>query len=66
MERDQWCPVWVNEGEVADWKDGCAVHDYSNQLGGDGWELVNLVVGLSGGGPISDQTYRLAFKRPVP
>lgn len=60
----QWRPKLVNGQELADWKKGPAIHEYSNQLGQQGWELVNLATGQTAGG--ATYHYRLTYKRPIP
>ena len=39
--KDRWLVRWINDGEVADWKDGLD-RDLANDLGEEGWELVGM------------------------
>ncbi len=39
-EKDDWRPKTSNGRELSDWKHGPAIHDYANDLGREGWELV--------------------------
>ena len=59
-----WRPQYVNCQEIRDWKRGPDISDFSNQLGADGWELVNLMTGHNEFGNTS--AYRLVFKRSKP
>ncbi len=40
MGRSTFCPRFVNEQELKDWKNGPSIPTYLNQLGSEGWELV--------------------------
>ena len=67
-----WRPRWVNGEELREWKRGPTVQQFANQLGQEGWELVQV-------GPGGDRGYTIAttaavglsplpmfFKRPLP
>lgn len=61
LYQDDWFPRRVNGREVPDWREGPTLAEFSNQLGQDGWELVNASPqGYSGA-----MEYYVAFKRPV-
>jgi hypothetical protein len=47
-----WRPRWVNGEELQDWKRGQGLHKFCNQIGGEGWELVQV-------GPGGDRGYTL-------
>ncbi len=36
----QWKAKYVNGQQLAFWKDGPSIHEYCNQLGKQGWEIV--------------------------
>ena len=61
--RGDWRPQFVNGQELNNWQHGPTIYEYSNQLGQQGWELVNLVTGHNDEG--STLYYRLVFKRPA-
>jgi hypothetical protein len=60
--RGEWRPRYINGQEVANWRSGPSVYAYSNEIGPDGWELVNLATGESQSG--NTESYRLVFKKP--
>ena len=60
LHAGSWRPRYVNQQEVREWKRGSSVSEFSNELGGDGWELVNLVISVT----VNYENYRLVFKRP--
>lgn len=62
--NNDWRPRYVNGQELRDWKRGSSISDFSNQIGAEGWELVNLMTGHNQLG--STTNYRLVFKRPKP
>ncbi len=62
--NDDWRPKYVNGQEVRDWKRGPSISEFSNRIGLDGWELVNLMTGHTESG--GTEAYRLVFKRPRP
>ena len=57
-----WRPQYANGHELPDWKRGPTISTYSNQLGTEGWELINLMTGHNQYG--ATDAYRLVFKRP--
>jgi hypothetical protein len=57
-----WRPRFINGQEIDRWMDGPVIHDYLDQLGQEGWELVGANAGKRLYGS-SDQ-YQLFFKRP--
>lgn len=59
--NNDWRPKKVNGQELRDWKRGPSISDFSNQMGTEGWELVNLMTGHNQFGVT--QQYRLVFKR---
>jgi hypothetical protein len=61
QEYKGWRPRYVNGQELADWMDAPLVHDYVNQLGKEGWELVSASSGQSLYG-LTDR-HQLYFKR---
>ena len=63
-QNDDWRPKYMNGQELRDWKRGPSVSDFSNQIGADGWELVNLMTGVNQFG--ETKSYRLVFKRQRP
>ena len=50
-------PWTVNGRELRNWKKGPDIYDYINQLGDEGWELVNVASAAYIG-------MRYCFKRP--
>ena len=56
-----WRPRYINGKEIRNWMQAPVIHDYINQLGEDGWELV----GAGGGKALygSSDHYQLFFKR---
>jgi len=56
---DRLINLYVNGQELRDWKEG-SLHQFVNQLGDEGWELVDLHHD-----PKYDHNY-LIFKRPKP
>jgi hypothetical protein len=56
-----WRPRYINGREIQQWMQAPLIHDYVNDLGEDGWELVGASNGKSLYG-IRD-TYQLYFKR---
>ncbi len=56
-----WRPRYVNGEEITDWTVGPLLHDYLNELGGEGWQLA----GASAGQPMygSADYHQLYFKR---
>jgi hypothetical protein len=59
--NNEWVARYVNEKELPHWAEGPSIYATSNQLGEDGWELVNLATAPRPDKPVS---YRLVFKRP--
>ena len=64
-EDNEWHPHSTNGVILAERKKWAAmtVYDFSNEVGQQGWELVNLMTGHNQFG--STETYRLVFKRPA-
>ncbi len=42
-EQNGWHARFINGHELENWQRGPQLHDVLDQLGGDGWELVNVV-----------------------
>ena len=42
-EQNGWHARFVNGRELDNWQHGPQLHDVLDQLGGDGWELINVV-----------------------
>jgi len=42
-EQNGWHARFVNGREMENWQRGPQLHDVLDQLGGDGWELINVV-----------------------
>ncbi len=64
-EDNDWHPHSTNGVLLAEgrkWAE-MTVHDFSNEVGQRGWELVSLMTGHSQRG--STEVYRLVFKRPL-
>jgi hypothetical protein len=61
-EQNGWHARCVNGRELENWQRGPQLHDVLDQLGGDGWELINVVKSE----PLYGTTDRLQayFKRP--
>jgi len=57
----EWVARYVNEKELTNWTTGPSIYETSNQLGAEGWELVNLATASRTDKPVS---FRLVFKRP--
>ena len=56
-----WQPRFVDGGELEGWLNGPSLYEFCNQLGEQGWELVNITWQAR-----EDLTHhRLVFKRPV-
>lgn len=53
-----WRPRWMNGREIEDWKRAPGLHQYANQLGSEGWELVQV-------GPGGDRGYSLGATSQV-
>jgi hypothetical protein len=58
--KGAWRPQYVNGQELRDWQNGSSAVEYSNKLGEEGWEMINLVT--QGIGQFT-YVYRLVFKR---
>jgi len=52
-----WAPRFVNGQELPNWSTGPTIHEVSNQLGEQGWELVGLST------TVNPEYYRMVFKR---
>ena len=61
---EEWYPAYENGQDVKNWKHGPNIADYSNQLGEQGWELVNLATSAAGTHAEHSEWFRLVFKRP--
>jgi hypothetical protein len=71
--RGGWRPRRVNGQKLQHWRQGPntyeawgrgpTMHEFCNQLGQEGWELVNMTTPVPGDLLLH---YRLVFKRPVP
>jgi hypothetical protein len=57
-----WRPRYINGKEVRNWMGGPLLHDYVNQRGNDGWELVAAAAGQSLYG--TSDRYQLYIRRP--
>ena len=42
-EQNGWHARFINGHELENWQRGPQLHDVLDQLGGDGWELINVV-----------------------
>jgi hypothetical protein len=42
-EQNGWHARFINGHELDNWQRGPQLHDVLDQLGGDGWELINVV-----------------------
>ena len=63
MARNDWRPVYTNGVKVSEkWEKGPTIYEFANQLGEEGWELVNQIVQDERFGDAKG--YRMAFKRP--
>jgi len=59
--KGKWQPRFVNGKEIQDWDNGPNLYEYTNLLGGKGWELVTVNWQAK-----EDMTHhRFVFKRPV-
>jgi hypothetical protein len=56
-----WRPRFVNGCELRNWMFGPLLHDYVNQRGADGWELVAAAAGQSVYG--TSDRYQVFFRR---
>ena len=56
----EWRPRYVNAQELDNWKEQPNIAVYANQLGQQGWELINVVLATEGHITLD---YRLFFKR---
>ena len=54
-EDGDWIPQRINGKELPDWASGPGMYEVTNELGEQGWELVNIAV--------SDIAYRSVIKR---
>ena len=61
QEYKGWRPRFINGQELKEWMSQPVMHDYLNQMGSDGWELVAASSGTSLYG-ILDR-FQLYFKR---
>jgi hypothetical protein len=62
--NEEWYPAYENGQDIKNWKQGPSIAGYSNQLGEQGWELVNLATSAAGSHTDHSEWFRLAFKRP--
>jgi len=62
--RNEWHPKALNGKEIKDWVQTPTFSEYSNQLGNQGWELVESSGFLLDPGGIHHA--QLSFKRPKP
>ena len=63
--KEAWRPRYVNGQELRDWKRGSSQHEFSNQMGEQGWELVSSdLVLTSNYGQVGLNAIRMIFKRP--
>jgi hypothetical protein len=61
-EQNGWHARFINGHELDNWQRGPQLHDVLDQLGEDGWELINVVKGEALYGTMDRiQTF---FKRP--
>jgi hypothetical protein len=64
----EWRVRWMNHAqELQNWKKGPSVATFVNQMGNDGWELVNSHMIYQPSGGFARPTfydYLLEFKRP--
>ena len=56
--NDRYVASSVNGEDLADWRKGPPLHEFANQLGAEGWDLVSPVVATGG------YFAGLIFKRP--
>ena len=56
----EWVPKAIDGQDLANWRQGPTMYEYTNQLGAEGWELVT--VSHTGQRDIYD---RFIFKRPA-
>ncbi len=57
----EWVARYINEKELTNWELGPSIYQTCNQLGEEGWEMVNLSTAPRPDKPVS---FRLVFKRP--
>ena len=57
---------WINHEEQANWKTGIGFHDYVNQLGEEGWDMVgfSFTPEFDSGGNRTSSNYEVIMKRP--
>lgn len=58
-DNKQWRPQYINGVELKNWQN-ITLYEYSNKLGDDGWEIVNIT---SQGEGNFTYIYRAVFKR---
>lgn len=69
--HDDWKVETVNGENIRDWEYGPTMYEYLNQLGGEGWEIINVqyFTTFNQEGHIPDElyeNYRIALKRMCP
>jgi hypothetical protein len=69
--RSGWKIEHVNGDPIDDWDEGPSMYAYINELGAEGWEMVNMQYFTTfdqEGEPTSDdyENYRFVMKRPLP
>lgn len=62
VDKGNWLPRSVNGTELPNWKKGSPSWAYCNQLGDQGWELIEQTVTFSDYGNIHNRWW--IFKRP--
>jgi hypothetical protein len=61
FSNGEWVARYINEKELTNWAKGPSIYVTSNELGDEGWEMVNLATASRTDKPVS---FRLVFKRP--
>jgi len=64
QEAHGWRPRFINGRELRNWMFGPLLHDYVNQRGAEGWELIAVASGQSMYG--TSDRYQIFLGRPRP
>jgi hypothetical protein len=62
LHDGRWRPYLLNAQAVENWEAGPDIAAFSNQLGAEGWEMVNVAV--TGNAQGETTSFRAFFKRP--
>ena len=64
LYMEDWYPAFEDGQEIPHWKSGGNITAFSNRLGDEGWEMVNMAATAFGSHSDHGETFRVVFKRP--